>query len=629
MALAFPEPDQLEEATGDSAHRRAQRANRAAQDVLTDRTRTERAAVKTLHDRLTTLQQHLRVRVLADTDFRRFNTTALAADVDRMIADTQQQVAQDAKRVYDQMADLGDLAADEPMRAAQLRIVPALPGLDATLVTAAFDNTVDLLTQPMQQFGTDVKVALRRVALAGDNKFAEIARLRDQISGQGFDNAQYRAERIIRTELGRVFTQATHDRLMALFQDFPFLRKGWRAATDNRTRLGHREAGKAYARGSGIPIPDRFQIKVYDERKSGQVTLLGLATLRFPIDPQAQPAGRLSAAATIMCRCSSFVDFDMADFAQFTARQIQLALGGPLPPVAPGPTRVNPPLPAPPSRPRTRRTRTPKAVAGQGVPATVGRYQPGGTPVSAALNLNAPSLTMSAANQAKVQRALNLIDRVHGDGNLPTLSVKTISPRHTRAGLLAYYARTMANTPLELGFGTKALRSHPHMSTFHETGHFLDHVGFDGDRHAFSSESDPGFEAWRTAAKNSQAIQMLQTWHTRGTPGDNITPASVNQRQIAYMLSTKETWARAYAQWVAVKSQDPAALKELRHMQRASQIGPVPATRRYNAKLPGTLPNADTWDYPWAWQDADFTAIEAAIDTIMERIGWRTKTTTK
>ena len=349
-AFAFPEPDAILEASGDSVLRRSQRASRAAVQVVKDRLAEERLAAATLNKRLAKLKAALSSRLLSGdgsvTDFKRFTLSSLLHDVDRMLEDARIDIAGDAKRSYERVTNLGDVAAEEPLRAAQLTVRPSLPGVDAHLVTAAFDNTVELLTQPMQQFGSNVKVALRGVALAGDQRFEAIQKLRDQIQGAGFDNAQYRAERIIRTELGRTFNQATFARLLSLSKDFPFLRKGWRAAGDARTRTGHREAARTYARGNGIPIGEAFQVNSYRERPGKTPVLIGVASLRFPIDPQGTPAGPVTAAATIMCRCGAFIDFDLADFAEFSRRQIQVALGGPLPPIAPGPRAVKMPKPA-------------------------------------------------------------------------------------------------------------------------------------------------------------------------------------------------------------------------------------------------------------------------------------------
>jgi hypothetical protein len=92
----------------------------------------------------------------------------------------------------------------------------------------------------------------------------------------------------------------------------PFLRKIWIAAKDARTRETHVIAAATYARGQGIPIREKFAV--------------GGATLRFPIDPLTEPAGRIAAKETINCRCNAAVDVDVAALAAFTQQRVSLAL---------------------------------------------------------------------------------------------------------------------------------------------------------------------------------------------------------------------------------------------------------------------------------------------------------------
>lgn len=364
MPLIWPDPDRLLEAGGDTPARRAQRASRAAVDVVRQRHETERAQARQLLVRLGTLKTSLQNRLLAGqgslSDFRKFTLTALLAEVDRMIQDATAAIATDATSGLKTMADLGQAAGDEPMKAAQLNVRKALPAMDPTLVTVAGDQLVDLLTPPMQQFATDVKVALRGVALAGDQKFEAIQRLQNKISGQGFDNAQYRAERIVRTELGRTFNEATYSRLVQLAAEFRFLRKGWRSTKDGRVRIGHAEAGQTYTRGKGIPLGERFRIRVYDERGKAQgkaPKLMGVASLRFPIDPHGQPEGKLAAGATILCRCNAFVDFDLDQFAAWSKARVSVAVGQPEPPPPPPPPLPPPKLTKTPKAPKTPKVR--------------------------------------------------------------------------------------------------------------------------------------------------------------------------------------------------------------------------------------------------------------------------------
>lgn len=619
----------------DDTRRRIQRGQRAGADVLRDQVRAERELVRQLNQRLTALQRALRNRLLAGpgsvTDFRRFDLQARLAEVDRLIAETQALLLQDAEGTLNRMSDLGGSSVDQVLDGAQLLPTQSPLGLDRTVIQASFDNAVELLTTPMQQFALDVKQGLRGVVLAGDNRFDAIQRLRDKIGGQGFDNAQYRAERIIRTEVGRVFNQANFTRMLGLSEQFPFLRKGWRAVGDNRTRKGHIEAGQTYGRGSGIAVSQPFRINVYQQLpKNVTGPLLGTVELLFPVDPNATPAGRLAAGATIMCRCQSFVDFDVADFEQFSRQQVSQATGNIVPP--PGPV----PVPRP-QVPKRRTTRSRKATKAPGNPT---KYQAAGPAVSRAVQFpdtprygrirrGRSGQPLELLSQQKVKRALALIDEVHGDGNLPEIPVYKTSLKDARAGTKAYYARNArTDKPLEFAYGPDAMKTHPHMATFHETGHFLDHVGFNQDITTFSSDVDPLFNRFREAAGRTKAIQQWRTWQSDVTTRPELLAKGPNVRMINYALEDREVFARSYAQWVATKSGDAAALKELRNMQAASRsgIGTIEPGTPFNRRSYGQSPEPGTWDVPMQWDDDDFAELSSILDDIFEVTGWRTRT---
>lgn len=627
-----------------SPGRRAQRAGAAATDVARDQARLDAATLRQLLTRLQTLKTSLQARLLDGiTDFRRFQVSALLADVDRLITQATADLAQDAERQYIQASDLGVAHVQEPLAAAQLDVARALPGVNSDLVQSAFGNTVDLLTVPMQQFGSGVKQALRGVALAGDNRQDAINRLRDQISGQGFDSAAFKAERIIRTELSRTFNGATYAALVSQAQAFPFLKKGWRASKDNRTRLGHRQAAQTYARGQGILIAQSFAVQVYDERPGQAPKLIGTALLKYPVDPDTVPGGRIAAGATIMCRCNAFVDIDLAAFGAYTQAKVALVSPGvpppALPPVPPLP-KPNPPAVAPPKL-KVPKVRAPKVVkaplrppkaptAAQVTP--IPTAGPTGTKVSAAMRIQ--------AGFEKVAEALAVLDRVHGDGALPTIPVGELPKRFRARAAAGYIHGQLDGRAITIGYSKKVLKQTPFITVFHETGHYLDHQGL-GVR-TFASQMPTGLstdlgqamDGLRTALKNSQAIQRLKLWNGANLPGsphtygDGVVPNTVNRRFVNYLLSSTETFARAYAQYVAVKSEHPAALKELRATQAASNtaLQNVPKWHRYNpTAVSGAKMPDGTWDYPWQWQDADFNPIEAAFDRVFEVMGWRTR----
>lgn len=723
--LVWSAPDHVLEAAGGPGGR-AQRANKAAADVGRDYSKAEAAAVAQLLTRLNTLKTSLQARLLDGslTDFKRYSIKQLADDVDRMIADAQSKIHADQRTALDHAGDLGTKAALEPMRAAQLNLAVTahLPGLDAHLVHAAFDNTVDLLTPPMQQYAGQVKTALRAVALAGDQKFEAIQRLASAITGGGFDNAQYRAERIIRTELGRVFSQSTYDRMVGLTADFPFLRKGWKATNDGRTRLGHVEAGQKYAKGQGsIPIATMFEVAVYNERDGKVPVRIGTASLRFPLDPMASPAGRVAAGATIMCRCNSFVDFNLAEFAAFTKAKVQQALGQPAPMPAPEPAPPPPPeeppvVPPAVAPPVAAPDPTFKAL-GQSLKNSLSYYKgafygtqadmealaariPGATieqsgrikgtwvvvrdglrfgpegfteppvakpkptpaPAAPTLPTHPPAVVVSAPEEppapkvservvqkdgtgaklwGQIQKALGVIDTVHDDGTLPKIPAGAKTTRRGVKGLnkvAAYYMHGPTYS-VEMGFGPKIMTNSPNMAVFHESGHWLDHMGIGVQGMNATAGGAIGDLAvpWSnllTALQESKTMQTLRKWSQANLPGTGVhwgqdgVPWNIDRPTLMYMLQRDETFARAYAQYITVRSGDPAAMRELRLTQAAAgpALAGVPRESKWGAApwMGGTIPEG-TWTFPWAWQDAEFEPIAAAFDEVFGVMGWRKK----
>lgn len=622
-------------------------AAKAGADVLKDQRSSERDALRSLLLNFRRLKVSLENRLIVGiTDFKRFSVQALLADVDRLIAETETSLQQTTADAMNAASDRGQAAVDQPMKAAGMIITPALPGLDADLVGAAFGNTVDLLSVPMKQFGTEVKAALRRVSLAGDNRFEEIQALRDKIGGKGFDNAQYRAERIIRTEVGRVFNQAQYDRMVDLSKTFPFLRKGWRSTKDSRTRLGHREAGAAYARGQGIKIADLFTVNVYDERPGAGGKKTGTATMRFPLDPETKPAGKVAAGATIMCRCNGFVDMDPQALAAHNAQRVAQALGvGQNVPTAPVPPAPPPVVPAPAPKPKPVRPRPapkPKVIAPPTpvpvpVPVQVQVPQPvlgvPGTPqgpkVSAALDIpRGPgykplNALMGAFDAAR--KAMALIDSVHGDVILPkiTFGVKAAT---------RYYGVHFSNSSgtLTINLSRMGTAAHPLMTVVHESGHWLDNMGMGKGGAAPTTVSQPGIirqgKKWvvgtvqrlvhgQTPAGMTD-IASLSTEDHRNTMPElkalkaamgataayqrlKARPSGLTFKSWRYYLTSKETFARAYAQYIATKTQDPVMLAELRKMQAGdeSRLG-------------------------IQWSDQDFVPVMTAFDALFKAEGW-------
>ena len=128
----------------------------------------------------------------------------------------------------------------------------------------------------------------------------------------------------------------------------------------------------------------------------------------------------------------------------------------------------------------------------------------------------------------------------------------------------------------------------------HEFGHFVDDAigGFE----VYSSQ-EPGSPVSRiiAEAEHTQAIRVLREYEQQTRAMFSIERAQVTSR-----LQEVEIWARAYAQYIALRSGDMRLLLDVQ-MRRELEIGVLQHEQ-------------------WEWND--FDPIAAAMDALLEELGW-------
>jgi len=248
---------------------------------------------------------------------------------------------------------------------------------------------------------------------------------------------------------------------------------------------------------------------------------------------------------------------------------------------------------------RERGTYDPSLPKGQGgkkkdgLPAK-SEYTPKGTSVSSALNN-----TVTGKNKAGVETALRSIDKVHGDGDLPKINIERNSGKH-KVGLYRY-----SMTGTSVGIKISSAGDHPAITTAHEIGHFIDHKGFEQNWGSSGSKLDGVLNA----ARESDAIKNITSGQydyvereIKGSDGSIIGKMKINyldRNYKSYLLSKKEVFARAYSQWIAVRSKDPVMLSELRSLQKGNENG-----------------------FTSQWSDKDFEPIALEFDKLFKTRGW-------
>lgn len=563
----------------DEATRRRSRAHRAAQDVRQDRRRLEKDALAQLTTQLGRLKREIQQALIGASDFRRFQAEGLLRAIDEILAKANRDLARGAFEDYRRAFALGAEHVDRALQGAQILVhTPAT--LDLTLVMQAFANTADLVSEPMQVFRNRIAMQIRRLTAAGASFADEMLALARDLDQAGFSAVEYRAERILRTELGRTFNAATFDRLQRLAEQMPFLRKIWIATNDGRTRPTHVDAGQRYVRGRGIPIAERFRV--------------GRARLRFPIDPLAEPAGRIAAGETIMCRCNGAVDFDLDALRQTPPQRS--TVGQPA-------VVTTPPLPAmtfpKPKRPRRRRPLVTKS------------------PTEALFVRDAERLASDrtlAELLREARAALEAVARIH---QVPESLRLPLEFREAQQAAGTFWSDGETGRALRIEISPSVMEDVGRFVLTHEFGHYLDHSGFRTPRPGTGLASEDQASLPRGARglmarlmrtiHRSAAVKQLQRLADQGVveverrtqTGDVVTVrVQVDQARIRfYLLRPRELFARAYAQYIATQSGDPV--------------------------LRGGLDRYRMSTLPWQWEDRDFEPIAEAFTRLLEGVGWR------
>lgn len=196
------------------------------------------------------------------------------------------------------------------------------------------------------------------------------------------------------------------------------------------------------------------------------------------------------------------------------------------------------------------------------------------------------------------RQALSAIESVHGDGELPRLAVRPGRGAREIGGYV-YSAAGAAR-----GLVVSRSSPHPGLTFIHEVGHFLDHQTL-GNRGRFASEAGHLAEVMDAIAR-SDAIRVLRSLGgrrrviIRGVRGRREVEA-IKQPYVAYLLQPREAFARAYAQYIAVRSEDRLLLAELGRRQQHVLTSQV---------------------YHDQWMDDDFLPIAQALDQLLRRKGW-------
>lgn len=204
---------------------------------------------------------------------------------------------------------------------------------------------------------------------------------------------------------------------------------------------------------------------------------------------------------------------------------------------------------------------------------------PRGIPVSRCI--------VSSDRRGIVRRALAVIDAVHGDGPLPPISVAVMAARDRNS-------HGEFDGPRH-AIAVNRQSPYPEFALIHEIGHALDYLA-PGDSRQFASESQESWLAPLIARLrvSQSAVVLTETAESPLTPPEIVAFAQ-------YLLRPSELFARAYAQYVALRSADD---------RLRVQLGV--AHHRPNARR-----------LPIQWDSTEFEELAVVFDWLFQAQGWR------
>lgn len=226
----------------------------------------------------------------------------------------------------------------------------------------------------------------------------------------------------------------------------------------------------------------------------------------------------------------------------------------------------------------------------------IDKNKPIGTPVSNALIVEGDD---TASNKAR--EAIEAINSVHGDGNLPQIPIKVVQDADFNG---EYEIDRFDGTPLNIKISS--YNDHAELTTAHEIGHFIDFAEIsDYPLKSGTERGLPEFEEWNNAINNSQAVANIRKMSN--SPLDysaeveiygKVQTVNPSGDYLRYTLTPRELWARSYAQYIAVRSGNKNMLNAIERQRKTPLYEDV------------------------QWSEEDFAPIADTIDKLFKAKGW-------
>lgn len=221
-------------------------------------------------------------------------------------------------------------------------------------------------------------------------------------------------------------------------------------------------------------------------------------------------------------------------------------------------------------------------------------------PVAGSQKISVQFTKIAPSVKSHVTHALQSIDAVHGDGILDDIPfVKSPSKKFNGS-----FTSDVSGRARQISLTDIGISNQPEITVAHEMGHYLDLYGVGKKGSWNSMQKDSPIAKVVSIARESNSMKRIQQLIDDGfvkVDGIKVRHTSKIKKHLQYLNSSKEVWARAYAQFIAEKSGSEKMLAGLKAtIQRDQQ-------REWLA---------------YQWEMDDFADISAAIEKMMIDEGW-------
>ncbi|MEW8494246.1 MAG: phage minor head protein [Candidatus Thiodiazotropha taylori] len=260
------------------ADKRSTRFNKELRERLKTGLKVRRDTYKALVEMLNQAEKEI-VQTLSNspTDWETFYLTQLQQQIKNALRSIEVQMATTANDAMNVSWQGGIDLVDKPIEAAGIQLSSSMPQISTNQLTAMRTFMVDRIKDVPIQLAQKITGQLGMTMMGAQSVGDTVSNVQKMFKNQG----RSRILTIVRTELGRAYSTATHLRQQQASEFLPGMKKQWR------------RSGKVHSRVSHDVIDG--QVKDIDEPfKLGNGT-----QLMYPRDPRA------SAKETINCGCES------------------------------------------------------------------------------------------------------------------------------------------------------------------------------------------------------------------------------------------------------------------------------------------------------------------------------------